>query len=390
MRFKSAYASCPVCSPTRAALLSGRYPELVGVPGVIRETTPRDNWGYLAPGTVLLPELLTRVGYHTALLGKWHLGSTPENRPVARGFQQFVGIIEGMVNDYYKFSMYGASERVDLWRNSQPMAPTGEHATDLFTREAVKYIKARSKKSTPFFLYLSYNAPHTPIQPPPDWLEKVRKRAPDLGEKRSKLVALIEHLDAAVGRVMAAVRQSGIERRTLVVFTSDNGGQLNVGADNGPLRGGKGCMYEGGLRVPLGISWPGRVKAGSTSDQVVLSMDLFPTLLRAAGITPSRSIDGMDVTSTLLGAKQPLSRDLFWTRREGGDWCMGQTIWAFRRGHWKLLQTRPQSPFELYDLAADPNEQNDVRKKRPKVYREMAAGLRAHLQRGGAVPWQKR
>ena len=191
MRFDSFYANCPVCSPTRAALLSGRYQELVGVPGVVRTHAP-NNWGYLAQDAVMLPQVLKPLGYHSAIIGKWHLGLEEENQPTRRGFDFFHGFLGDMMDDYYHHRRHGNHY---MRRNEEPVHPKG-HATDIFSQWAVDYLAERAQKKTPFFLYLSYNAPHTPIQPPTDWFEKVKKREAGISSQRAKLVALIEHMDA--------------------------------------------------------------------------------------------------------------------------------------------------------------------------------------------------
>ena len=387
MKFTQAYANCPVCSPTRAALLSGRYPELVGVPGVIRTHAPKDSWGYLAPDSVLLPQVLKRSGYHTACVGKWHLGDRPECVPNAKGFDHFAGFLGDMMDDYFDHRRAGINY---MRRDQEEVDPKG-HATDVFTRWAVDYIEERGRRDgprQPFFLYLAYNAPHTPIQPPKGWLEKVQARAPDMPKKRARLIALIEHMDHGIGQVLDALRESGLDDETLVVFTSDNGGQLGVGANNGALRGSKGELYEGGLRVPQAAVWPGKIEPGSSTDVVTLSMDLFATCCEAAGAAPPEGLDGVSVLPSMLGRTQPLERDVFWTRKEGNLRYLGQSIWAVRSQGWKLLQNTPQELFELYHLAKDPLEQQDVRELQPKIYRELAKKLRAHMQRGGAIPWQ--
>ncbi len=385
MRFDRFYANCPVCSPTRASLLSGRYPELAGVPGVIR-THARDSWGWLSPTAILLPELLSRCGYDTALVGKWHLGLESPNTPTERGFRFFHGFLGDMMDDYWKHRRHG----VNYMRKGREETDPPGHATDLFTDWAAAYLRERRGSDTPWFLYLAYNAPHTPIQPPADWLARVRQREPKIDAKRAQLVALIEHLDAGVGKVLETLRSTGMANETLVVFTSDNGGQLNVGANNGALRDGKQSVYEGGLRVPTAIAWPRRIAAGSRSGRLLLTMDLYPTLAAAAGVRVEHDIDGVDFLPTLLG-KSPavVPRDVFFSRREGGTRYGGKTIEAVRRGQWKLLQNSPFAPQELYDLEADPLEATDLSKKRPRIFRELAAALRAHIQRGGAVPWRR-
>ncbi len=389
MRFTEFYANCPVCSPTRAALLSGRYPEMVGIPGVVR-TYARDNWGHLARDAILLPEVLKRAGYHSALVGKWHLGLEKPNRPHDRGFDLFHGFLGDMMDDYYHHRRHGNNY---MRRNDAIIAPEG-HATDLFTRWARDYLRERSQATgpseRPFFLYLAYNAPHTPIQPPTDWLKRVRARAPDMPEKRAKLVALIEHMDDGIGQVLKELKDTGLEESTLVVFTSDNGGQLNAGANNGSLRDGKQSVYEGGIKVPTIAVWPGQIPPGTESSRIAVTMDIFPTLFEAAGVETHHTIDGRSFLPTLLGKTQDApDRDLFFCRREGGTRYGGKTIEAIRRGDWKLLQNSPWSPQELYNLRDDPLEQNDLAKSNRKQFQELAAALRAQIQVYGRVPWQR-
>jgi len=391
MRFNNFYANCPVCSPTRASLLSGRYPDLVGVPGVIR-THLTNNWGYIAPQVVLLPKLLSRAGYHTAIVGKWHLGLASPNTPTERGFDYFHGFLGDMMDDYYKHRRHGnnymrLASREAGSLNDKEIHPEG-HATDLFTQWAIDYIRRRSGSRQPFFLYLAYNAPHTPIQPPADWLQRIRDRQPDISNKRAKLVALIEHLDDGIGRVITALKQSGLNNNTLLIFTSDNGGQLNVGANNGPLRAGKQDMYEGGIRVPMCAVWPNRIKPGSQSNRVALTMDLFPTICEVADADIAHKIDGRSILPTLLGKDQPAEdRFLFWVRREGGNYG-GRAYYAARYGDYKLVQNSPFETLQLYNLKDDPREQHPLDKKH-RMYRKLFTALRNHIIEAGAVPWQK-
>jgi arylsulfatase A-like enzyme len=385
VRFDRFYANCPVCSPTRAALLTGRYPDLVGVPGVIR-THRENNWGRLAREAVLLPAVLKRAGYHSALVGKWHLGLESPSTPNERGFDRFHGYLGDMMDDYYTHRRHGINYmRLD----GEEIDPEG-HATDLFTQWSIDYIRERAKSNHPFFLYLAYNAPHAPIQPPDDWLERVEKREKGIDRKRARLVALIEHLDDGIGKVMAALGESGAAENTLVIFTSDNGGQLGVGANNGPLRAGKGDMYEGGIRVPMCAVWPGRIEAGSRSDRVALTMDLFPTICEACGAGFDHEIDGRSILPTLLGKPQcEEDRFLFWVRREGGTRYGGQAYYAVRHGDWKLVQNSPFEPLKLYNLKDDPLEKNPLPNSH-KEYRELFAALQNHVNESGTVPWQRR
>lgn len=383
VRFDNFYANCPVCSPTRASLLSGRYPDLAGVPGVVR-THITNNWGHLALHAVLLPKLLKPVGYHTAIVGKWHLGLDSPNTPNERGFDHFHGFLGDMMDDYYNHRRHGNNYmRLD----GKEINPKG-HATDLFTQWSIDYINDRAKSDRPFFLYLAYNAPHTPIQPPADWLDRVKKRKLGIDGKRAKLVALIEHLDDGIGKVIAALKNAGVNDNTLVIFTSDNGGQLGVGANNGSLRAGKQDMYEGGISVPMCAVWPGKIKSGMRSERVALTMDLYPTICEAAGAKIAHEIDGRSILPMLLGKSQPAEdRFLFWVRREGGGYG-GRAYYAARYGDYKLVQNSPFEPMELYNLKDDPQEQKPLNRKH-KMYQTLSMALRNHIIEAGAVPWQK-
>lgn len=385
MRFDRFYANCPVCSPTRAALLSGRYPDLVGVPGVIR-THFNDNWGCLSKQAVLLPQMLKRTGYHTAIVGKWHLGLASPDTPNERGFDHFHGFLGDMMDDYTNHRRHGINY---MRLNAREIDPAG-HATDLFTQWAVDYLRERSAaKDQPFFLYLAYNAPHAPIQPPQEWLDRVKQRQPGIDEKRARLVALIEHLDAGIGKVLDTLKETGVADDTLAIFTSDNGGQLDLGASNGSLRAGKGDMYEGGIREPMCAAWPGRIEPGSRSDGVALTMDIFPTVCEAANIPIDHQIDGVSFLPTLLGRQQPADqRTLFWVRREGGPRYGGRASYAAREGDFKLLQNSPFEPMSLYNLKDDPKEERPLDKKHP-MYAKLFNALQAHISQAGAVPWQR-
>lgn len=380
------FANSCVCSPTRAALLSGCYPDRVGVPGVIRDV-PEDSWGHLAKEANLLPKFLAAAGYHTALVGKWHLGYGSPDRPNDRGFDFFHGFLGDMMDDYYSHLRHGHNF---MRRDTETVAPQG-HATDVFTQWACDYLDERAKTAgdQPFFLYLAYNAPHDPIQPPEEWLGRVKRREPQMSAKRAPLVALIEHLDSGVGRVLDKLDELNLADDTLVIFTSDNGGVLHHEANNGPWRSGKTHLYEGGLRVPFAARWPGRITARTHTAQLALSMDIFPTVLAAAGLTPPEEIDGVNFLPQLLGENATAEvREVYFVRREGGLAYGGKTIEALRRGDWKLVQDSPFAPLELYNLANDPLEATNLATKERQRLMELSAALRLHVQRGGRVAWQ--
>lgn len=377
------HANCPVSSPSRASLLTGRFPDLVGVPGVIR-THKEDSWGYLSQEAVLLPQVLKQQQYHTAIIGKWHLGLTFPNTPLERGFDFFHGFLGDMMDDYNNHLRFGNNY---MRLNDKVINPQG-HATELFSDWAIDYVNKRRGEKEPFFLYLAYNAPHTPIQPPAEWLDKVRKRETNLSEKRAKLVALIEHLDDNIGRVYKALEANGQLENTLIIFASDNGGQDDAGANNKPFRGAKQEMYEGGICVPGGFYWKGRIKP-TVNDNFIMLSDIFPTLCALTGITFSHKIDGISVLPILEGKKQITDeRIVHWVRREGNFRYGGQAYYASRYQTYKLVQNTPWEPYQLFNLANDPEEQKPINDKSSEIYKTLFRGLMEHIRVSGSIPWQ--
>ncbi len=382
--FTQFYANCTVCSPSRASLLSGKFPDLVGVPGVIRQFE-ENSWGYLDPEATLIPSLLREGGYHTAMVGKWHLGFESPNIPNDRGFDYFKGFLGDMMDDYWTH-LRGGKNWMRL--NREVIDPMG-HATDLFTQWSLDYLKERQAQKQPFFLYLAYNAPHFPIQPPEDFLKTVNQREPELSEKRAKNVAFIEHLDSNVGRVLDFLQESGMDKNTMVVFTSDNGGALRYEQSNGKLRGGKQDMYEGGIRVPAFISWKGKIEKGRTIEQPVMLMDLLPTFCDLAEVKVPEEVDGTSLSPILFDKSQLLSeRYLYWVRREGGHYG-GQAYYAARLGDYKILQNTPYEPIQFFNVGADPYENTPLEPSDSEVYAKLRKQLAEHIQRSGKIPWQE-
>ena len=389
MRLNRFYANSTVCSPSRASLLTGRYPDRVGVPGVIRQTV-EDSWGYFDLDAITLPDMLRRAGYETLHIGKWHLGLEDENHPCERGFDEFHGFIDDMMDDYWTHRRMGKN---GMRHNREEIDPVG-HATDLFTDWAIDRIRDREGAETPFFMYLAYNAPHGPIQPPEEWVRTVRAREPGLDEKRVRYNALVEHLDDGVGRVLGALDETGLAENTIVIYSSDNGGLLADGAYNGALRGGKTDMYEGGIRVPCFVQWQNRIEPGCESDQIVMLMDFFPTLCEIAGVEVAHTIEGCSILPLLLGSEVDFSdRVYYWVRREGffSQRCyVGNDYHAMRKGDMKLLHNDAFSPLELFDLAEDERETTDLSSTNDTDMNDLCRLMQAHIRQAGAVPWQKR
>lgn len=384
MLFTGMRANCTVCSPSRAALLTGCYADRVGVPGVIR-TEAQDSWGYFKPDVPTLADELRKAGYQTALIGKWHLGLESPNTPNERGFDHFHGFLGDMMDSYTTHLRHGINYmRLD----TETIDPKG-HATDLFTDWACGYVREQATAEKPFFLYLAYNAPHFPIEPPADFLAKVKKRLPDLDEKRAMNVAFVEHLDDRIGKMVETLKEAGLENNTVVVFTSDNGGALRYAQNNDPWRGGKQDHYDGGLRVPFMMRWPGHIKPGTRSDYQGLNFDIFPTFLEIAGVTASPGLDAVSLLPILDGGTINKPRDLYFVRREGGLGYGGKSYEAIIRDGWKLMQNDPFSPLELYNLKSDPFEKLNLARSHPAEIVKLSPMLRSHIQTGGATPWQR-
>ncbi len=351
----SGYVSCPVCSPTRAGLLTGRYQQRFG-----HENNPRflpdDKEVGLPLDQVTIADALKKVGYLTGAVGKWHLGAHPSFHPNRRGFDEYFGLLGGghQYFDHNQFKTDPAKAKqeyfIPLLRNDKPVEEK-EYLTDALGREAAAFVTAHKKE--PFFLYLAFNAPHTPLQAPDKYLD--RAKAID-DEKRRKYAAMVCGLDDAVGKLLATLKEHQLTENTLVFFFSDNGGPASVtNSRNTPLRGEKGQLYEGGVRVPFVVSWPAVLKPGQFAD-AVSSLDVFPTAVAAAGGEAPKGVtlDGVNLVPHLKGeAKTSLAdRALFW--RTGG----GTNI-SVRKGSYKLVRMG-KKPAELYDLSADGSEKTDL------------------------------
>lgn len=353
LRLDQAY-SYPLCSPTRSALMTGRNPMRLGLAySVVRPWSP---YG-LDPRETTIANVFHDAGYQTAMCGKWHLGHTNKRlTPNARGFDHFYGHVNGAI-DYFTHERDGG---LDWQRNGKSLREEG-YTTFLLAAEAQRWIKARDK-ARPFFLYLPFNAPHTPLQAPPELLDRYANIA---DPKRRAYVAMVDALDTAIGRVLDTVNAEGIANDTLVVFWSDNGGPRPQGADNGPLRSGKANVFEGGIRVPAIWHWPGKLKPG-TSPQVMAIWDVLPTLAAACGIPvkTARPLDGVNVWPELTGGTTRERDNLLWAVHESQTRQL-----ALRDGNWKYVRIGEQEM--LFDVVADPYEKADRAAQEPQRVKAM-------------------
>jgi arylsulfatase A-like enzyme len=367
VRLTDAYANGPVCTPTRAALISGRYQQRVGLEWALGQGPGDAERGLPVTGTSL-PALLKGNGYATALVGKWHLGFRREFSPQAHGFDEFVGFLAG-AHDYYLGTVLQDTTAVFL---------TG-YLTDEITGRALGFIERQA--SRPFFLEVAYNAVHWPFQPPDRPPTDAERGAPrplrqwpddSVAATRQDYVKMLESADEGVGKILAALEQRGLTRNTLVIFTNDNGGEWL--SRNAPLFHRKGTLWEGGIRVPLILRWPGVLPAGRTSPQVALTMDLTASILAATGTRPPDTYrpDGVDILPMLRGEVPVLERTVFWKiDRQGGRGGVAPSRQqrAVRSGNWKLLTD--QGMTFLFDLATDPGERRDLAGQYPEKIREL-------------------
>jgi arylsulfatase A-like enzyme len=378
VQFTNWYSNAPVCAPARAALLTGRYPIRAGMPVNGRELPPSEK---------TIPTLLKNAGYTSALTGKWHLGSSPDTVPNAHGFDYFYGFLDGCV-DYYSHRFYwGEPQRVnfhDLWRNREEVFEDGRYLTERIAQEAAQFVSAR--RSKPFFLYCAFSAVHYPMHAPRKYLE----RFPDLDRERQIYAAMLAAADDGIGEILAALERTGQRESTLIIFAGDNGATTEARAGlnqkpatagrNGPFRGYKFSVFDGGMHVPGIMSWPGVIPAGQRVEEVVMTADVLPTVCGVAGvgIPTDRTIDGRDILPVARASTKTPHTAIFWAN--GGQL-------AVRRGRWKLVingivydgseegykSLTGDDALFLSDLEADPGERRNMRRRHPELVDELAS-----------------
>ncbi len=372
----------PTCSPTRVALLSGRYPSRFDVLAPLGSTT------HMRGVDARLPQTLQAAGYRTHISGKWHIGETPEHRPLRYGFDSSYGYLRGQIDPYthrYKFG-----DHVTWHRNDEFVEEDG-HVTDLITEEAIRVIEASDEE--PFFLYVCHHSPHYPLNEPPKWIDPYEDTIDDVW--RRHYAGAITHLDDGVGQIVETLERTGKRDQTLIIFSSDNGGQRSWSApdqqyngryaahttlgNNEPLRGWKGDLYEGGIRIPALVHWPGTLEAGRVVDHPTHTCDWAPTLitLAAGSVDDAWELDGENVWPLLRDPEpgdsepgdsehQPTARTLYWRTRDGA---------AVRDGDWKLIQMKNRETPELFDLAEDPHEQTNLADREPERVKTLGEKL---------------
>jgi len=378
VRFTNGYANHMVCAPTRAGLLTGRYQHRFGYYGFGETMAP-------FPKVVMLPEPLRAAGYATGMMGKWHISYSPGSRPLDRGFERFFGFLGGQ-HDYFDPDVGQPTHQVPNARDAyiydqNTRVKEMPYLTDELTTRSMDFMDSAVNAKRSFFLYLSYNAPHSPLQVPWEDLEPLAKARGGNFTSRDIARAMIKRLDANVGRLIEHLRKKGLIENTLIIFSSDNGAAPHCYA--GGFRGRKGYFYEGGIRVPMIISWPGQIPANQVLDEPVITHDIFPTALAAAGIEKMpEGVEGVNWLPYVTGkvAKLPRHR-LFWGLEDIGK------KWAVREGRWKLVREdandwfgtwpvkeppkkqwpRPDWRIQLFDLEDDPREQHDLSQEHPEI-----------------------
>jgi len=348
--FTNGYASAYVCAPTRAGLLTGRYQQRFGF------YKASDSRVGMPLSEITLADVLKKEGYTTGAFGKWHLGLTNEYHPCNRGFDEFYGFLGHGAHDYFDYSCAEDADDIHqcIYRNFNTISDKG-YLTDNLAKEACTFISKNVNEKNPFFLYLPFNAVHTPMQAPEEDIARFNTG----DKKRDILLAMLYRMDVAIERVIGTLKKEGVYDNTIIFFLSDNGGAKASSANNLPLRDFKQSVYEGGLRVPFIMSWPGKFKH-AVCDEPVISIDIMPTICAALNIElpNDRIYDGKNILPAIFGdLKQPIHSELYFDGNE--------ISWAVREGDWKLLSSKYNN-LELYNLDADLSEQNNIAVQNPK------------------------
>ncbi len=373
VRFTEGYVTFPVCGPSRAGFLTGRYQDRFGFT-TNPTIDPKNPIAGLPVEEETMAQVLRKADYKSAIVGKWHMGSHPVFHPLERGFDYFYGFLSGG-HHYFpeKLTLNGLSEVTRKWEwyhtkivENRANVEITDYLTDELSDAAVRFIKKQAEDNQHFMLFLAYNAPHTPMQA----TEKYLSRFPHIAdEKRKTYAAMVSAVDDGVGRVLKTLQEQGVDENTLVVFLSDNGGAASNASDNGDLRGKKGDLFEGGVRVPFAMQWKGVIPAGQTYEKAISSMDIMATIVAQTDveINKERPLDGVDLIPYLDGTKQGDPHDfLFWRKWE-------ENTMAIRNAQYKLVANanKDEKAPELFDLASDLGETTNLESAKPKQYESM-------------------
>ena len=369
LMFNQFYAASPICSPSRASLLTGRYPQRAGLPDM---ASSKEGEAGMSGSQYTMAELFKDAGYKTAHIGKWHVGYTPETMPNQQGFDYSFGFMGGCIDNYSHFFYWAGANRHDLWKNGKETYEPGKYFPDLMVREANQFIE--ENKEEPFFLYFPINIPHYPLQPETKWLDYYK----NLKSPRDKYAAFISTMDEKIGLVIDKLRSLKLLENTIVVFQSDQGFSeeertFGGGGSAGIYRGSKYSLFEGGVRVPAIISWPGKIPVNETRNQLCTNIDWFPTLAELCDIKlPSSKIDGKSMVPVIKSSKSVSPHDAFyWQSRETKQ---GGLQWAVREGDWKLMHNPFQSKsgeltkdkLFLVNMRDDPAESKNLADQNPE------------------------
>ena len=415
MLFSDAYAACPVCSPTRASVMTGKYPARLGITDWIGASQKKNalvtpaNEAFLPDSEVTIGETLKKGGYKTAYFGKWHLGAKDENHPERQGFDYHRGVNRaGAPGSYFYPFTRGNNKNSAASVPDFSSAGKGAYLTDVIADESVRFVETH--KDVPFFAFVAHYSIHTPIQAKAEHVDKYKaklekagksadpKFRDEMGYGRTRLhqdnpalAGMVESVDASVGKMLDKLDELGLTDKTVIVFTSDNGGLSTLqGKRVGPgctlpLRGGKGWMYEGGIRVPLIVRWPGVTKAGTNSSEPVVSTDFYPTLLEMAGLpaNPNQHLDGVSIAPLLKGGDSLGRETIFWhyPHYHGSG---NRPTAGLRKGTYKLVRWYESGGDELFDLSKDLGEQEDLAGKLPELLKALSGEMDDWLKDVGA------
>ncbi|MDW5288057.1 sulfatase-like hydrolase/transferase [Formosa sp. PL04] len=390
--FSSAYVAHPFCGPSRAGLLTGKYPHEFGSQFNLPANSEKTVGEGIPLNETFISKALQESGYFTGAIGKWHLGAVEAYHPNKRGFDEFYGFLGGGHNYFpeeyrAKYDQQAAAGNDNIWDYLTPLEHNGvkvketEYLTDAFSREASRFVTKAAKKDQPFFLYLAYNAPHTPLEAKPED-EKLFANIKD--EKRRTYAAMVYAVDRGVGELIKTLKKTGTYENTLIIFLSDNGGRPDQGANNSPLKGRKGDTYEGGFRVPMFFHWPNHVPEGMQFDSPVTSLDFYPTFLGLANATvpEGKQLDGIDIWEDFVVDENPRKGEMIFAMRHRS----GYSDVGVRQDEWKATKAYNQE-WKLYNINEDISEEHDLSKENPEQLEEMVLGAQTWSKMHNEPRW---